>query len=806
MPSTYSTLGHIELPAPGEQRDLWGAIINRSLTLIEDMIAGITEISTNGSATYIVSEVMGGADTSRNAILLCNGALIADLVVQVPNVSHIYHVRNQTTGGFVVKIKTQTGAALTVPQGYSALVHVDDPGNSDSVFFLTPPTTATTGMPLVSGATLADGDYGDIIASGSGTVLTIDSGAVSNGKLATMAATTLKGNATGGAASPTDLTVPDVKTLLAYTAADVGAQPADADLTTWAGLTPSANAQSLVTAADYAAMRALLDLEAGTDFLSPAAVSAAISAYAQPLDATLTALAAYSTNGLLAQTAADTFVGRTLTGAANEVSVANGDGVAGNPTVSLPAAMTFTGKTITGGTYTSPAAITGLPDPTSAQDAATKAYVDSVSAGLDVKASVRVASTANLTLSGEQTIDGILTSASRILVKNQSTASQNGIFVTAAGAWARATDMDNWSEVPGSFVFVEQGSTQADTGWVCTSDTGGTIGSTSMAWTQFAGAGAYTATGGVTLTGTQFSITTAGITDAMLRNSGALSVIGRSANSTGAPADISAASDGQALRRSGTTLGFGAIDLASANAITGDLPFANLTQGSARSVLGVTGNATADVASIQGTADQVLTVNGAGTALAFGTVATGGLTDGAVTYAKLQDASAGNVVLARAAATSGDYSEVALTASQLLGRGASGDIAAITLGTNLSMTGTTLNAAGGGGLSDGDYGDITVSGGGTAMAIDAGVVTYAKLQDASAGNVVLARAAATAGDYGEVALTASQLLGRGASGDIAAITLGTNLSMTGATLNAAGGGGGQSLGRIIAHINRMAWR
>lgn len=68
-------------------------------------------------------------------------------------------------------------------------------------------------------------------------------------------------------------------------------------------------------------------------------------------DATLTALAAYNTDGILTQTAADTFVGRTLTGTANELTVTNGNGVSGNPTISLPSAMTFTGKTITGGTF-----------------------------------------------------------------------------------------------------------------------------------------------------------------------------------------------------------------------------------------------------------------------------------------------------------------------------------------------------------------------------------------------------------------------------------------------------------------------
>jgi hypothetical protein len=71
----------------------------------------------------------------------------------------------------------------------------------------------------------------------------------------------------------------------------------------------------------------------------------------QPLDATLTALAAFNTNGILTQTAADTFVGRTLTGTANELTVTNGNGVSGNPTISLPSALTFTGKTVTGGTF-----------------------------------------------------------------------------------------------------------------------------------------------------------------------------------------------------------------------------------------------------------------------------------------------------------------------------------------------------------------------------------------------------------------------------------------------------------------------
>ena len=137
--------------------------------------------------------------------------------------------------------------------------------------------------------------------------------------------------------------------------------------------------------------------------------------------------------------------------------------------------------------------------PTNANDLVNKTYVDNIANGLSWKEAVRVATIGNITLSGTQTIDGVgVVADDRVLVKNQSTLSQNGIYVVAAGAWSRATDADTWDELVSAAVFVSEGTTNQDVAYVCTVDAGGTLNTTDVTWTQFTGTGTvYTAGDGL---------------------------------------------------------------------------------------------------------------------------------------------------------------------------------------------------------------------------------------------------------------------------------------------------------------------
>lgn len=240
----------------------------------------------------------------------------------------------------------------------------------------------------------------------------------------------------------------------------------------------------------------------------------------------------------------------------------------------VTSALGYTPLDLVGGTMTGYLILNA--DPVSALGASTKSYVDNFITGLKWKTDVIAATTGNITLSGAQTIDDVAVIAgNRVLVKNQADQTENGLYVAAVGAWARSTDADTGTELLAGTVYVRAGgTTNGGTQWA-NNNTAITIGVTNITFAQIAGAGVYTNGSGLSLTGNVFSISNNGVSDAMIRQSAALSLVGNASNATANVADITAGSDHQVMRRSGTSLAFGAVNLASSNAVTGVLAIGN---------------------------------------------------------------------------------------------------------------------------------------------------------------------------------------------------------------------------------------
>ncbi|SVC13289.1 uncharacterized protein METZ01_LOCUS266143, partial [marine metagenome] len=203
--------------------------------------------------------------------------------------------------------------------------------------------------------------------------------------------------------------------------------------------------------------------------------------------------------------------------------------------------------------------------PTSDNHAANKSYVDSVASGLDVKDSVRAASVANVTLTAPgAAIDGVTMAANdRVLLKNQSSGDENGIYVwTASDAtMARASDMDGTDEFVGAFFFVEEGTINSDQGFVCSTNGTIVVDTTSIAFTQFTGTGQLTAGAGLSKSGNTLTVN---VDDTYVR------VVGDALTLKGT------GTAGQILRSDGSSgVAYGALDLTNSNAVAGALGLVN---------------------------------------------------------------------------------------------------------------------------------------------------------------------------------------------------------------------------------------
>jgi len=366
--------------------------------------------------------------------------------------------------------------------------------------------------------------------------------------------------------------------------------------------------------------------------------------------------------------------------------------------------------------------INNLGAPVNNNDAATKLYVDTVAQGLSAKASANAASTTSISpytysqgnagigatlvasSNGALILDTIaVTANARVLIKNEvgnyvnnttQSAAFNGIYLvtqtgnaTAPYILTRTTDDDTSSQIPDAFIFIEQGATQADTGWVCLTDPPVTVGITSISWTQFSGAGSYTAntSAGLSLTGTVFSAQVDGVTTTFDTNGNI--IVKASANLT--TPNIGNAT-GNSLVVSGNGLIQGTNLSATANIIAGNVNTAGLVSATGN-IIG--GNiTTAGLVSATGTITSGANITGgniltSGLVSVTGTITSGGnITSGNILSAGListtGNAIHGNVTTAGLISATGN-----ITGNYIIGNGSQ-----LTSITGANVTGQVANA------------------------------------------------------------------------------------------------------------------
>jgi hypothetical protein len=474
-------------------------------------------------------------------------------------------------------------------------------------------------------------------------------------------------------------------------------------------------------------------------------------------------------NGTSAFTANPTIPNTDITGLGT-MSVQNANSVA-----ITGGTATLTTATLTNGTIST--------TPSGSTDIVNKAYVDSVAEGLKIKASCEYSTTGNITLSGLGTQAGgdwpsSLTNGMRILVKNQTAQADNGIYAASSSGWTRTSDANTWDELVSAFTFVHLGTTQADTGWVCTIDPGGTLGVTPITWTQFSGAGTYTAGTGLTLTGTTFSITNTTVT---ANSYGAANSVGTfTVNAQGqltAASTVSIAIDTSQITSGTLGVPRGGTGLSSIAA--GDLLY-----GSAANTLSTLGGAATDNVLLSGGVSGApswgkvsLTAAVSGT-LPIANGGTGQTTASGAFDALAPTTTRGDIIYRNA--TTNTRLAVGTANQALLSDGTDPVWGLVSL--SAGVTGTLPVANGGTNITSYTTGDILYASGAT---------TLSKLAAAAAGSVLISNGAGTAPSWSStVPATAGVIdISFGTTGLTPASATAGNIVVAG-TLNLANGGTG----------------
>ena len=396
-----------------------------------------------------------------------------------------------------------------------------------------PTADRTITLPNVTGTVVTSGDTGTVtatmLASDSVTTVKITDANVTAAKLATDSVETAKikdANVTAAklaADSVETAKIVDSNVTAAKLASDsvttvkiLDANVTDAKLAA-NSVTNAKIADSAVDTAEIAAS-AVTAVKLATDAVETLKIKDAnVTAAKLASDSVETAKIANSavTEGKIADSAVTSakIADGTIVNADINASAAIAQSKIDGLTTSLGEKLALAGGTMSGAIAMGTSKITGLGDPTSAQDAATKNYVDTTVQGIDWKASVKAATTANVTLASDlengDILDGVtLATGDRVLVKDQSTGSENGIYVVkVSGAPDRSTDADAGAEVTANFaVFVEQGTVNSDSGFTLTNNGTVTVGTTALVFTQFTGLGQIVAGTGLDKTGNTLDI------------------------------------------------------------------------------------------------------------------------------------------------------------------------------------------------------------------------------------------------------------------------------------------------------------